>query len=1044
MRKMISVLLIAVMMFGTIGTVFADTAVYQLNINPVQASYGAEGTIAISGNVLKDGVGEAAIDVLVSIEDKNGEQLWVNQLATGADGVFETAYPVDKKAVGKDILIKVQACDQTQTLETVIEEAANEPEPAPHYDIVLNTLSSEYEAGDTIEISGVVKEGEAGAANADVLINIENQSNGNQLWAGQATTGADGSFVTTYKIDKNAQNQIIVIKVQSCDITKTATAAIKEAIVVPEPVYELMLNSVSSQYDAGGTINISGAIKENGTGKAGVPVKLTIESGSSVIWSSTVYSSQGGSFSSTYTISSSSGDRSIVIKAEAGGKTETAASFIKAVVVQHQYQILLNSLQANYTPGSSIAIAGSVKRDGTGIGDADVLITIERKQNGDKLYTKQVRTLSNGSFVSNYAIASDAANQELIIRLTSCGVTETAETSISSVTAGISTDKNSYYRGDTVAVSGYLRYANGSGLGNTSGTVTISYGSSKKFEKSISTNSQGAFTTSYVLGSSADYGTYTVKAVLGGKTAETSFTVVQTPSGGGVVNPTPSGSGSNPTTTSTEDQIKQRLKALEGKTGDEALAEVISIIDANPTLSAAVSGSILDVISNALCNKNGSFEKAKEAVTKAIDKTIGTAILQSKDAIEKAELKEKLAKAIHCLVKKAAVLQGTALKQQANGNGILVTIDSGAAAKALENAAALIKEMTDKLKLRGLEDVMTNVHKEVHILLGTDALSKGAVTVDLDAETAAKLKEAGAIVVIETMGAGFRLQAVEGTKLQFVSKAVDSGKLAQLKSSADGVKTGKLKMTAAVLDFSFEGTPIIEIAAADSMLQGLDVDKLGIYTYNESTKQWEYLNTRYDAARKVLIAKAAHSGIYALMEYSRAFGDLASHWAKADIEKMAAKYITDGVGNNNFGPNSIITRAEFATWIVRALGLSGSGKTHFADVDSKAWYAEAVALAADNGIISAEAGNKFRPTDKLTREEMAVMSANAYKLLYNKTLIGRDLEYKDKNEISAAALEAVKGLTYKGIMQGSNGNFMPRSNTTRAEAIVVLKRILNN
>lgn len=1040
LRKIISMLLIAVMMLGTVGTAFADTAVYQLNINPVQASYGAGGTIAISGNVLKDSVGEADVDVLLSMEDKSsGSQLWAKQLKTGADGSFDTVYQIEGTAAGKNILIKVQACDQTQLMETSI-DAANTP--ISQYDIILNPLLPEYNAGGIIEISGIVKDGETPAANAAVLIDIADQVSGGQLWAGQAATGADGSFSKTYQISGDAPDKNILIRVQSCDITKTAATVIKAA-VGPEPVYELAVNNLLPQYNAGETILVSGIVKVNGAGKAEIPVKISIENSSGgSIWSRTVPSQQDGSFSSSYTIPSNTADKSIVIKVEAGGAVQTFPSFIKAVVISHQYQIVLNNLQSSYTPGSTIVIGGSVKKDGMGEGDADVLITVERKQDGNKLFTKQVKTLSNGSFSCNYLISSDASNQELVIRLTSCGVTATAETSIaSSTTAGVSTDKSSYYRGATVSISGYLRYANGNGLGSTAGTVTVYYGTTKKLEKSITTSASGTFTTSYVLGNSADYGTYTVKAVLGGKTAETTFAVVQTPTGGGGV---VGGASGSTTTTSTEDQIKQKLKALESKTGDAALADIISILDANSTLSVATSTAIIDTLSNVLCNKEISLEKAKEAVLKAIEKTIGNAILQSKDEVEKAELKEKLVAAINCLVKKAAVLQGTALKLQENGSKVTVTVDSSAAAKALDNAEAVIKEVTSKLKLKGLEAMMANVGKAVHVILPAEAIAKGEVIIELDSSTAAKLKAGGATLVLETKGVALRLQTFDGTTLQFVSKAIDSSKLAQLKNSADRAVSGKLRMTAALQSLSFTGAPVVEMPVTASMLQGFDVDKLGIYAYNESASKWEYLNTRYDAQRKVLIAKAAAPGIYAALEYSRSFGDIASHWGKTDIEKMAAKYITEGIGNNNFGPNNIITRAEFATWIVRALGLSGSGKTQFADVDGKAWYAAAVSLAADNGIIKAEAGNKFRPTDKMTREEMAVMTANAYKLLYNKTLVGKELTYKDKAEISTAALEAVKGLTQKGIMQGSNGNFMPRSNTTRAEAIVVLKRILNN
>lgn len=80
--------------------------------------------------------------------------------------------------------------------------------------------------------------------------------------------------------------------------------------------------------------------------------------------------------------------------------------------------------------------------------------------------------------------------------------------------------------------------------------------------------------------------------------------------------------------------------------------------------------------------------------------------------------------------------------------------------------------------------------------------------------------------------------------------------------------------------------------------------------------------------------------------------------------------ITTGVGGNSFGSNSTVTRAEVVTFLWRAAGspeVSGSG---FADVDSSAYYADAVAWAVANGITTGTGESTFSPDSSCTRAQI--------------------------------------------------------------------------
>lgn len=80
----------------------------------------------------------------------------------------------------------------------------------------------------------------------------------------------------------------------------------------------------------------------------------------------------------------------------------------------------------------------------------------------------------------------------------------------------------------------------------------------------------------------------------------------------------------------------------------------------------------------------------------------------------------------------------------------------------------------------------------------------------------------------------------------------------------------------------------------------------------------------YDANKKA-VAKGVAKGVADGFKISKkeenavGFSDTQSHWAKADIEKVAAKGIMSGYSDNTFKPEKAVTRAELATVIARII-----------------------------------------------------------------------------------------------------------------------------
>lgn len=194
------------------------------------------------------------------------------------------------------------------------------------------------------------------------------------------------------------------------------------------------------------------------------------------------------------------------------------------------------------------------------------------------------------------------------------------------------------------------------------------------------------------------------------------------------------------------------------------------------------------------------------------------------------------------------------------------------------------------------------------------------------------------------------------------------------------------------------------------------------------------------------------NSVYAIIDVApKSFADLKNHWAEKDINTLAGKLIVQGTGADKFEPKRDVTRAEFAAMIVRALGLQASGEADFSDVASSAWYAEAVAAAAEAGIVKGDGQGKFRPTDKITRQELAAMVVRAQALagveldLSNSEVAAVLAGFKDAGQIAGWARAELAAAVEFGVVTGTSADTVaPTATATRAEAAAMIIRLLNN
>lgn len=252
---------------------------------------------------------------------------------------------------------------------------------------------------------------------------------------------------------------------------------------------------------------------------------------------------------------------------------------------------------------------------------------------------------------------------------------------------------------------------------------------------------------------------------------------------------------------------------------------------------------------------------------------------------------------------------------------------------------------------------------------------------------------------------------------------------------------------------NFSAPVQVDLPYDPAALGSASEDSLGVYCFNETTRAWDYVGGTVDTVNHTVTANLNHFSKYAVMSYQKTFTDLAGHWARADVEKMAARQVVSGITASTFGPELNVTRAEFAAFLQRSLKLAedkgAAGK--FADVKAGDWFAGSVGAAAKAGLIAGYEDGAFRPDQQVTRQEVAVMVSNA--LTYkgkNVTMTPAEVEamtakFSDAGAIGGWAKTAVAAAVKQSIVKGREANaFSPAANATRAESVVMIKNMLSS
>ncbi len=206
-----------------------------------------------------------------------------------------------------------------------------------------------------------------------------------------------------------------------------------------------------------------------------------------------------------------------------------------------------------------------------------------------------------------------------------------------------------------------------------------------------------------------------------------------------------------------------------------------------------------------------------------------------------------------------------------------------------------------------------------------------------------------------------------------------------------------------------------------------------------------YVTTR--EGKYYAVVNSLTNSDYFLIWNAKTFADVEGHWSKQAVNDMASRMIVKGSDENHYNPDAVITRAELAAIVVRALGLSDNGSgTTFSDVNSADWYAGAVAKAVEYGLIEGYDNRTFAPNRTITRQEALVIMSRAMKLA-GLEADGANVEsllssFADRTAVASWAKPAMAAAVKNGLVEGSAGGLNPTGNLTRAETAAIVQRFL--
>ena len=186
------------------------------------------------------------------------------------------------------------------------------------------------------------------------------------------------------------------------------------------------------------------------------------------------------------------------------------------------------------------------------------------------------------------------------------------------------------------------------------------------------------------------------------------------------------------------------------------------------------------------------------------------------------------------------------------------------------------------------------------------------------------------------------------------------------------------------------------------------------------------------------------------------YSDTKDNWARDAIQAMSQAGYLSGYSDNTFKPSAQITREQAAAIYGKVLQhnlneqeladiVTKESATSYSDVEADRWSNSAIKLVSAAGVMQGTSKTAFTPSKTMNREEFVASAASLAKKLNITTPVKTEkVTFKDEDSISLDYVADINYMAERGIVaSGATENFNPKQPVTRAQAAIILNRMLN-
>lgn len=225
----------------------------------------------------------------------------------------------------------------------------------------------------------------------------------------------------------------------------------------------------------------------------------------------------------------------------------------------------------------------------------------------------------------------------------------------------------------------------------------------------------------------------------------------------------------------------------------------------------------------------------------------------------------------------------------------------------------------------------------------------------------------------------------------------------------------------------------------------------GFYALVSAQRNLENKKSLFDMSDKKEVKSKVQEVREDKLDKKITFNDLKGQTSEKEekaILILANKGIINGKDKEVFSPRLNMTRAEFATIIVKALNLDLIEANKFKDVQSKDWFYKYVGTANENGIVNGISEGYFNPNGNISKEEAVSMIVRGISLKGLDTNISSDgardilSQFDDYMVVNNWSRSSLAYAYYNKILDDSSMNINPKGICNRAEIAEMIYNML--